>query len=129
MNKVHPNMAVLEQLDLNDMVASAKVIEEDFVWHYFNLELPEIHGDYHGIKGFADFFKKMTGTTGGTFKVNVMSTVPMGDDLVVTYVKDTMVLKGKPMEVDAIVVWCIMDGKIKEAWDIPIVHTAKILDT
>jgi hypothetical protein len=32
------------------------------------------------------------------------------------------------MEIDAIVVWCIIDGKIKEAWDIPIVHTAKILD-
>ena len=53
----------------------------------------------------------------------------MGDELIITHVKDTLSLEGKPMEIDAIVVWCIIDGQIKEAWDIPIVHTAKISDT
>jgi hypothetical protein len=53
----------------------------------------------------------------------------MGDDLVTTHVKDKMFLNGNPMEIDTIVVWCIINGQIKEAWDIPIVHTAKIADT
>ena len=108
------------------MAASAEVIAEDFVWHYFNPELPEMHGDYHGITGFADFFRKMAGNTGGTFKVNVISTIPMGDELVVTHVKDVMTLKGKPIEVDAVVVWSIADGKIREAWDIPAVRRVKV---
>ncbi len=40
-----------------------------------------------------------------------------------------MSLDGKPMEIDAVVLWCIIDGKIKEAWDIPVVHTAKMIKT
>lgn len=126
MEKEHPNIDVLKRLDLSNTEASAEVIAEGFVWHYFNPELPELHGDYYGIKGFADFFRKIAGTTGGSFKVNVISTIPMGDELVVTHVKDTMTLKGKPMEVDAVVVWSIADGKLQEAWDIPAVHSVKV---
>ena len=129
MNKTHPSIAVLQRLDLTNMKASAEVLAKDFVWHYFNHELPEVHGDYHGIAGFADFFKKMAGNTGGTFKVNVISTIPMGDELVVTHVKDRMTLKGKLMEVDAVVVWSIADGKIREAWDIPAIHSVKVVES
>ncbi len=111
------------------MAASAEVIAEDFVWHYFNPELPELQGDYLGIAGLADFFNRMANNTGGNFKVNLISTTPMGDELVVTHVKDTMLLKGKQMEVDAVVVWSIVDGKIKEAWDIPAVHRVKVLES
>ena len=127
MNKEHPNIDVLKRLDLTNMAASAEVLAEDFVWHYFNPELPEVHGDYFGIEGFADFFNKMTENTSGTFKVNVISTTPMGDELVVTHVKDTMFLNGKQMEVDAVVVWSIFDGKIHEAWDIPAIHRVNVL--
>ena len=129
MNKEHPNIDVLQRLDLNNMEKSAQVIGEDFVWHYYNTELPEMHGDYHGIAGFADFFKKMAGNTGGSFKVNVISTTPMGHELVVTQVKDTLTLKGKPMEVDAVVVWSIADGKIQEAWDIPAIRSVTVLES
>jgi predicted SnoaL-like aldol condensation-catalyzing enzyme len=129
MNREHPNIEVLKRLDLTNMAASAEVIAEDFVWHYFNTELPEMQGDYSGIEGFADFFRKMAGTTGGTFKVNLISATPMGDELVVTHVKDTMYLKGQQMEIDAVVVWSIVEGKIKEAWDIPAVHKVKVLES
>ncbi len=129
MKKEHPNIEVLQRLDLSNMEASADVIAESFVWHYFNRELPEVHGDYHGITGFADFFKKMAGNTQGSFTVNVVSTMPMGEELVVTHVKDTMTLKGKPIEVDAVVVWSIADGKIQEAWDIPAVRSVTVLES
>ncbi len=126
MTKEHPNIEVLKRLDLTNMAANAEVLAKDFIWHYFNLELPEVHGDYHGIKGFTDFFTKMARNTGDTFKVNVISTTPMGDELVVTHVKDLMTLKGKSMEVDAVVVWSIADGMIQEAWDIPAIYSVKV---
>ena len=129
MKKEHPNIEVLQRLDLSNMEASADIIADDFVWHYFNPELPEVHGDYNGITGFADFFKKMAGNTRGSFTVNVVSTTPMGEELVVTHVKDTMTLKGKPIEVDAVVVWSIADGKIQEAWDIPAVRSVTVLES
>lgn len=53
----------------------------------------------------------------------------MVDELIITHVKDTLSLDGKSIEIDAIVVWCIIDGQIKEAWDIPIGHTAKMIKT
>ena len=129
MKKEHPNIDILKRLDLTNMAASAEVIAEDFVWHYFNPKLPELEGDYLGIAGFADFFSKIAKNTGGTFKVNVISTTPIGDELVVTHVKDRMFLNDKHLEVDAVVVWSIFDGKIKEAWDIPAVHRVKVLES
>lgn len=129
MKKEHPNIKVLQRLDLTNIEACAHIISDDFVWHYFNPELPELEGDYMGVAGLADFFKKIAGNTGGTFRVNVISAIPMGDELVVTHVKDKMLLKGKQIEVDAVVVWSIVDGKIKEAWDIPAVHSVAVLES
>lgn len=37
-----------------------------------------------------------------------------------------MILNDQKLEIDAVVVWRILDGKIKEAWDIPAVNTAEI---
>jgi predicted SnoaL-like aldol condensation-catalyzing enzyme len=129
MNKEHPNIEILKRLDLTNLLASADVIAEDFVWHYFNPKLPELEGDYLGVSGLADFFKKIGGRTKGSFKVNLVSITPMGDEMVVTHVKDTMLLNDKPMEVDAVVVWSIVDGKIREAWDLPAVRSAKVIES
>ncbi len=129
MNKEHPNIEVLKRLDLTNLEASAKIIAEDFVWHYYNPELPELEGDYLGLSGLKDFFKTLAGRTNGSFKVNPVSITPLGDELIVTHVKDTMFLEGKQMEIDAVVLWCIIDGTIKEAWDIPVTHTAKFLES
>jgi ketosteroid isomerase-like protein len=127
MKQDHPNLNVLKKLDIANIAASAEVIAENFVWHYFNPELPQLQGDYAGIEGVAGFFKKLAENTAGTFKVQLISAEAMGDELVVTHVKDIMTLKGRQMEVDAVVVWSIVDGKIREAWDIPAVRKAKVL--
>ena len=129
MNKEHPNIDVLKRLDLRNLEASAEVFAEDFVWHYYNPKLPEMQGDYIGLTGLTDFFKILAGRTMGSFKVKPLSIAPMGDELVVTHVKDTMLLNGKQMEIDAVVIWCIIDGKIREAWDIPVIPTAKFLES
>ena len=98
-------------------------LAEDFVWHFFNPRLPDLHGDYLGQAGLQDFFEKMGNLTEGSFKVNPVAITAVGDELVVTQVKDTMVLEGQSIEVDAVVVWRIVDGRIVEAWDIPAVHS------
>lgn len=127
MNKEHPNMSVLQQLDFGNLDKNADIITKDFIWHYQNPELPDLEGDYTGLEGLKDFFNQLAHRTKGSFKVKPLSIFPLGDEIVVTHVKDTMVLAGKPMEIDAVVLWCIIDGKIKEAWDIPVKHTARML--
>ena len=69
-----------------------------------------------------DRVETMGKLTEGSFKVNPVSIITVGDELVVAHVKDTMVLEGNPIEIDAVVVWRIVDGKIVEPWDIPAVH-------
>ena len=129
MNKEHPNISILKRFNPANPNTLADVLAEDFVWHYFNPELPNLEGDYVGLTGLIDFFKKIEGHTNASFKVNPISINTMGDEMVVVHVKDTMILEGRQMEVDAVVVWSIFDGKIQEAWDIPAVRTAKIIES
>lgn len=127
MNAEHPNISILKQFNPENPNTLGKLLAKDFVWHYINPELPEMEGDYLGLDGLTDFFKKLAGRTSGSFQVNPLSINPMGDKLVITHVRDSMSLDGKQMNIDAIVLWCIIEGKIKEAWDIPIKHTVTIL--
>jgi len=125
MQNDHPNLAVLKRFNPANVEAAAEVISKDAVWHYFNPLLPDMEGEYVGPEGFSEFFSKMAGKTEGSFKVTPLSIIPFGDELVVTHVKDTMILEGEQLEIDAVVVWRIVDGKIREAWDIPAINTPK----
>lgn len=125
MGTMHPNIVLLQQFNPANIAASTGIIAEDAVFHYFNPMLPDMQGDYHGRQGFMEFFEKIASKTEGTFKVTPLSISPMGDELVVTHVKDNMTLDGEQIGVDAVVVWRIVDGKITEAWDIPAVYTAE----
>ncbi len=128
MKKEHPNIEVMQQFNPANIAGSIEIIDEDAVFHYFNPMLPHMHGDYAGRQGFMEFFGKIAGETEGTFKVTPLSITPMGDELVVTHVKDSMTLNGNSLVIDAVVVWRIVDGRIKEAWDIPAVYTAKQIE-
>jgi len=129
MTKEHRNISILKRFDPANPNTLAEVLAEDFVWHYINPELSALEGDYFGLSGLTDFFQRIGGRTNGSFKVHPLSIVPLGDELIITHVKDSMSLDGKPMEIDAVVLWCIINGQIKEAWDIPIVHTARMIKT
>ena len=123
MTDMHPNVALLSRFDPANLAGIADVLSEDFVWHFFNPSLPEHQGDYVGLTGLQKFFDSLQESFGGTFQVNPVSITPIGDELVVVHVKDAMVWEGNPIEIDAVVVWRIVDGRIAEAWDIPAVHT------
>lgn len=66
MNKEHPNIKILKRFNPADPSTSAEVLAEDFVWHYINPELPELEGDYFGLSGLTDFFKKIASRTSGS---------------------------------------------------------------
>lgn len=126
MTEVHPNVAVLSRFDPRNVAGSADVIAEDVVFHFFNPKLPDIQGDYVGLTAVQEFFGKMAEKTAGTFRVNPVSATAVGDELVVVQSKNTMILEGRQIEIDVVVVWRIVEGRITEVWDIPSVHTARV---
>lgn len=98
---------------------------DDFVFHYYNSQLPELTGDYEGLEGMLDFFKRIHTESGGTFRTTPVSTTPFGDELVAAFATHTLTIAAADLEVDALVVWRVVDGQIREAWDIPAVNTAR----
>ncbi|WKN41695.1 nuclear transport factor 2 family protein [Tunicatimonas pelagia] len=126
MNQEHPNIAILNKFNPANVAEASDILAEDAIWHFFNPLLPDVQGDYIGLKGFQEFFERIGGRTDGTFKVNPVSATAIGDELVVVHSKNTMVMEDQPIEIDVVVVWRIVNGKITEAWDIPSVYTAQI---
>ena len=124
---MHPNMSVLMKLDIQNLDACRNVFAGNFIWHYFNPRLPELEGEHCGIEGLKGFFTKLNERSNSSFQVNVIDTRPIGDEFVITQVCDRMNLDGNAMEIDAIVIWRIVDGKIAEAWDIPAINTVRTI--
>lgn len=122
MTEVHPNLELLMRFNPNDPESSASLFAEDFVWHYFNSRLPDIQGDYAGFAGLKRFFQAMAKKSGASFKVNPVTAIPIGNELLVSHVQNTMTFEDGPLAINAVVVWRFVDGKIAEAWDIPAVH-------
>lgn len=98
---------------------------DDFVFHFFNLRLPDLNGDHHGFDGIADLFERLGGLSETGFRQVHHSLTPCGDELFVTFVTNTLTFDGTAIDVDAVVVWRVFGGQIREAWDIPAVNTVR----
>ena len=122
MPPVHPNIELISKLDIRDLESCAGLFSDDFVWHYVNPNLPELEGDFIGVDGLKTFFGTLAGTTGGSFEATPVSATPIGDEFIVVHVRDTMMLAGRPIALDAVVLWRVAEGKLCEAWDIPSAH-------
>ena len=123
MAEKHPNVALIEQLDVRDIAAATDVFAEDAVFHYFNPKLPELQGDYVGLAGIRTFFEKVGGVSAGTFRIEPVSLTPVGNELVVVHTRNSLTLEGQEITMDVVVVWRIVDGRVTEVWDIPSVFT------
>lgn len=129
MNDDHPNVALIQKLDPGNLAGEKDLFAEDFVWHYFNLLLPDLAGDYVGVRGLQSFFDKLGSLTDGTFRVNPISVTAIGDELVVVHSLNQLTIEGRSIETHVVVVWRIVDGRIAEVWDIPSVHSAPNKET
>ena len=101
------------------------VFADDVVFHYMNRYLPELDGDHHGVEGVKRFFERLTAGNDARFRVEPASLTPHGEELVVTCVTNTVGLQDGVIEVDAVVVWRVLDGQVHEVWDIPAVNTIR----
>lgn len=123
----HPNFALLQKFDpakIAEGEVHADVFAEDVVWHYYNPRLPEMEGEYIGRAGVQKFFAAFLTLSKGSFQITPVSISAAGDELLVTHTKNRMEIGENTIEIDAVVVWRIVDGKIAEAWDIPAVGMA-----
>ena len=105
MSEIHPNLQLLMRFNPNDPEASAGLFAEDFVWHYFNPKLPDIEGDYDGFAGLKRFFRAMAKKSDASFKVNPVNAFPIGNELLVSHVQNSMTLEDGPLVINAVVVW------------------------
>ncbi len=123
----HPNLEVMKKLNIQNLDESRSIIAENFIWHYFNPNLPELHGDYHGFEGFKDFFAKLNKKSKGSFEKKVINQHVVGDELVIIQTCNRLSYEGNTIEIDVVVVWRIVDGKIVEGWDIPSIYHARVI--
>lgn len=98
---------------------------DNFVFHYVNPQLPQLAGDYHGFNGLRSFYEQLNEGSDTGFHNEPHSLTPFGDELVVAYATNTVSFGGNMIDVDAIVVWRVVNGLISEAWDIPAVNTVR----
>ena len=119
------NLSILEKVDIRNLDACAELFSDDFVWHYFNPKLPELEGDYRGVGELKDFFEKLFEMSRGSFNVTVVDARCVGDELVITQTCNRITYGDDTIEFDVVVVWRIVEGKIREAWDIPSVFNVR----
>lgn len=123
MTEPHLNLALQSKLDFQIPDASTELFTESFVWHYFNPKLPDVEGDYVGIEGLIKYFETIAVKTNATFKVEPDLVTPVGDELLVFHVRDSLLIDGNTIEIDVVVVWRVVDGKFTETRDIPSAFT------
>lgn len=123
MNEIHPNIMLLQQLDIRDLSTAGDLIADNFVWHYVNPRLPQLEADYAGLAGFRQFFEMIGRLTEGNFHVQPVSAVAFGDELVVVHTRNSLKLQGQAIDVDVVVVWRVVNNQIVEGWDIPSAYT------
>ncbi|NNE66379.1 MAG: nuclear transport factor 2 family protein [Pyrinomonadaceae bacterium] len=128
MSEVHPNMALLERLSKcfpHNPSNAGDLFSDSFVLHYFNPNLPTVTGDYHGAKGLQSFFEKLGQVSEGSFRTVDRGVLHVSDELIVVTATHNMTAGGRTFEVDAVVIWRVVDGQFTEAWDIPAVFSTR----
>lgn len=122
MNPEHANIDLISSINIADMGADTAHFHPDVTWHFFNPKAPELAGAYQGQSGIAEFFRKVRSYGQGVFNVSPKGAWAVGDELVVVQTRNRLGDGATAMEFDVVLVWRIIDGKVREVWDIPAVH-------
>ena len=95
------------------------------VFHFFNPQLPHLAGDHEGFDGIRSLFERLDEESETGFVSQPHSLAAFGDELVVASATHTLTFDGSTLEVDAVVVWRVLDGCVHEVWDIPAINTVR----
>lgn len=125
-DKIHPNIKLLEEVNLKDRPSIKKKFSSHVIWRFFNPKIPNIAGDYKGVEGIMKLFEILDIITRGSFEYIPVRAIAVGEELVVTHVKNRMSTYTKLEELDTVVVWRIINKKIVEVWNIPSVYNSQV---
>ncbi|WP_084532526.1 hypothetical protein [Arenibacter palladensis] len=120
--KTHPNIKLLQELNLKDRTSMERKFSKSIIWRFFNPVIPEISGDYKGIDGILKLFQKLEIISFGSFKYESKKHIPIGDELIISHVNSKLQINGTHVGFDTVLVCRIINNKITEIWNIPSVY-------
>jgi len=82
---------------------------------------------YSTSRGIKNLFQKLGTITGGAFKVIGGQFIQMEDELIVLHATHRMTVDNNSFEVDAVVIWRVVENHFAEARDIPAINTTRQL--
>jgi ketosteroid isomerase-like protein len=115
----HPHVQVFMRtyaaFTAGDMEALAELVAEDVVWHTPGHN--PLSGNYEGRDAtFASFAREFE-LSGGTYAVELHD-VLADDDHTVALLRCTAARDGKTLDMNYVLVFHIVDGRITEAWEL-----------
>jgi len=117
----HPNVAPIRDMFAafakGDLAALNDVFAEDLVWHEGGRN--QISGDYRGREAVFGFFGKTMEVTQGSFRVDLHD-VLADDEHGVALVALSASRGGRSVNVNAVDVMHLRDGKVVEVWTVPV---------
>ncbi|MDX6511021.1 MAG: uncharacterized protein QOE36_525 [Gaiellaceae bacterium] len=92
-----------------DVPAVLAIFAEDITFHIPGAS--PISGDYAGQDEVVGFFQKLGERSNGTFRIDVQDILDNGDDTVVALVRHVAQREGAELDMAAVHVWKVRDGK------------------
>jgi len=96
-----------------DVPALADVFAADVVWHYPGTS--DLSGDHVGRDAVLGFLGQFMERSGGTYRA-VLREVMASEKFASGWANDVATRDGKSLDVNAVVVFQMSDGKVVEAW-------------
>ncbi|MDQ6617851.1 MAG: nuclear transport factor 2 family protein [Actinomycetota bacterium] len=96
-----------------DGAALSDLFDEDIVWHFPGVS--KLAGDHVGRDATLAFLGAYGEAGGGTLMAAVLDVVA-GEDHVAGWARDTASVDGRTLDVAAVVMFALRDGKVIEAW-------------
>ncbi len=114
----HPHLDVFHRamaaFSAGDMDALAEVFHPEVVWHLGGRS--PLAGDHRGRDATFAMFARDFELSGGTYRPHLHD-VLAGDDHTVALLHATASRGGKSLEMDYVIVFHILDGRIVEGWE------------
>jgi Pyridoxamine 5'-phosphate oxidase len=110
----------------SNFTLDTSVISDEFVWHSFHPQAPDLSGDYFGVRGLKDLFMRFQVVSGSSALTATLENLAVGGEFATERMQLIHLLGDTQVETESILVLRISAGKICEAWDVPATHHADV---